>query len=205
MKLVIGLAGLPLAGKETITIKLEELLHADNVTVSRHRFSDILRDTLDLWGMPHGRANEQMLAQIMQRPGGGPDGSAPGFPPGVLARAVKARLLKNPADVGILDGMRWEVDEKMMKEFPADGVKSVIVYVDADEDHRYARLVARNRSGEAATTREQFVELGRQPNEIFIPEIGSRADIRLTNNYATVADFEPDIEAAYREKIKGLL
>jgi uridine kinase len=205
MKLVIGLTGLPLAGKETVAIKLEELFHADNVTVSRHRFSDILRDTLDLWGMPHGRGNEQMLAQIMQRPGGGPDGSALGFPPGVLARAVKARLLKNPADVGILDGMRWEVDEKMMKEFPAEGVKSVVVYIAADDDHRYARLIARNRSGEAVTTREQFAELNKQPNEIFIPEIGSRADITLTNNYTTVAEFERDIEAVYEEKIKGLI
>ena len=141
----------------------------------------------------------------MQRPGTGPDGSLLGFPPGVLARAVKARLLKNPADVGILDGMRWEVDEKMMKEFPADGVKSIIIYVAADDDHRYARLVARNRSGEAATTREQFAELNKQPNEIFIPEIGGRADITLTNNYATVAEFERDIEMAYREKIEGLL
>ncbi len=198
MKLVIGLAGLPLAGKETVAIKLEELFHADNVTVSRHRFSDILRDTLDLWGMPHGRGNEQMLAQIMQRPGDG-------FPPGILARAIKARLIKNPADVGILDGMRWEVDEKMMQEFPAEGIKSVVVYIYADDDNRYARLLARNRSGEAVTTREQFAELNKQPNEIFIPEIGSRADIKLTNNYSSVAEFERDIEAVYREKIKPLL
>src|SRR5271170_751569 len=112
MKLVIGIAGLPLAGKETVAIKLEELFHADNVTVSRHRFSDILRDTLDLWSIPHGRGNEQVLAQIMQRPGGH-DGIAAGFPEGVLARAMKYRLSKNTAEVGILDGARWEVDEKM--------------------------------------------------------------------------------------------
>jgi dephospho-CoA kinase len=198
MKLVIGLAGLPLAGKETVVNKLEALFTADGVSVSRHRFSDILRDTLDLWGMPHGRANEQILAQIMQRPGSG-------FPEGVLARAVKNRLSKNPADVGLLDGMRWEIDEKMLREFPTDGIKSIVIYVDADDDHRYARLVARNRSGEAATTREQFAELNRQPNEIFIPEIGSRADIKLMNNYDTVAEFERDIEAVYREKIKGLI
>jgi hypothetical protein len=65
MKLVIGLAGLPLAGKETVGNKLQMLFEADGMSVSRHRFSDILRDTLNLWGMPHGRANEQMLAQIM--------------------------------------------------------------------------------------------------------------------------------------------
>jgi len=175
-----------------------------------HRFSDILRDTLDLWGMPHGRANEQTLAQIMQWPSGPdvpgrPENTAgQGFPEGVLARAVKHRLSKNTSDVGILDGMRWDVDEKMLREFPAAGIKNFVIYVYADDDHRYARLITRNRSGEAAMTREQFAILNQQPTEIFIPQIGSRADLTLTNNYMTVAEFEPDIEKAYREKIKFL-
>ena len=78
---------------------------------------------------------------------------------GVLSRAVKHRLSKNTADVGILDGMRWGVDNTMVREFPAEGIKSIVIYVTADDDHRYARLMARNRSGEAATTREQFADL----------------------------------------------
>jgi len=204
MKLVIGLAGLPLAGKETVAIKLEELLHADGATVSRNRFSDILRDTLDLWSMPHGRGNEQILAQIMQRPGG-KDGSMPGFPEGVLSRAIKARLMKDSHDVGILDGARWDADEKMIREFPAEGIKSIIVYIEADDAHRYARMKARNRSGEAAMTLEAFHAMNAAPNEAFIPQIGAHADIRLTNDYDSIADFERDIEAAYREKIKPLL
>lgn len=197
MKLVIGLVGLPLAGKGTAADKLEALFKNDGISVSRHRFSDILRDTLDLWGMPHGRSNEQILAQIMQRPGG--------FPEGVLSRAVKHRLSKDTADVGILDGVRWDTDEAMIREFPTDNIKSLIIYVTTDDDHRYARLIGRNRSGEAATTREQFAVLNQQPNEIFIPQIGSRADVVLVNNYETVADFEKDVERAYREKIKQLL
>ncbi len=194
MKLVIGLAGLPLAGKETVANKLEELLKRDGFTVSRHRFSDILRDTLDLWGMSHGRGNEQTLAQIMQRPGA--------FPEGVLSRAMKHRLMQNTADVGILDGVRWDSDEEMMNTFPSEGVKKMMIYVYADDDHRYARLIARNRSGEGTTTREQFAELNKQPNEIYIPEIGSRADLKLTNNYEDIPDFEKDVIAAYGEHIK---
>jgi dephospho-CoA kinase len=197
MKLVIGLAGLPLAGKETVANKLEALFHADGISISRHRFSDVLRDTLDLWGMPRGRGNEQTLAQIMQRPGA--------FPEGVLSRAVKFRLSKDTSDVGILDGMRWEVDEKMLHEFPADGIKSIVIFIDADDEARFARMKARNRSGEAAMTREEFAELNKQPNETYIPKIGEHADIRLTNNYENMADFERDVEAAYREKIKGLI
>lgn len=195
MKLVIGIVGLPLAGKETVANTLEALFKKDGFSVSRHRFSDVLRDTLDLWGMPHGRGNEQMLAQIMQRPGA--------FPEGVLSRAVKHRLSKDTADVGILDGARWDSDEKMLREFPARGIKSIVLYVDADDDRRYARLQARNRAGEGATTREEFAKLNQQPNEIFIPEFGSRADVKLTNNYESIADFEKDIETAYKEKIKG--
>jgi uridine kinase len=197
MKLVIGLAGLPLAGKETVTNKLEELLKKDGHSVSRHRFSDILRDTLDLWGMSHGRSNEQMLAQIMQRPGA--------FPEGVLSRAMKHRLMQNTADVGLLDGVRWDTDEEMMNAFPAEGIKKLMVYVSADDDHRYARLIARNRTGEGATTREQFAELNKQPNERYIPEIGSRADLKIENNYENIADFEKEIESAYERSIKSLL
>jgi dephospho-CoA kinase len=197
MKLVIGIAGLPLAGKETIANKLEALFASEGISVSRHRFSDILRDTLDLWGMSHGRGNEQILAQIMQRPGA--------FPEGVLAHAVKHRLSHDTADVGILDGVRWDVDEKMIREFPGDGIKSIIVAVAADDDHRFVRLVARNRSGEAATTRAQFDEMNRQPNEMFILQIAARADVKLANNYENIADFEHDIETAYRQSIKPLL
>ena len=197
MKLVIGLAGLPLAGKETVVNKLDELLKKDGRSVSRHRFSDVLRDTLDLWGMPHGRGNEQTLAQIMQRPGA--------FPEGVLSRAVKHRLTQDTADVGILDGVRWDCDEQMMNEFPADGIRKLLIYVFADDDHRYARLIARNRSGEAATTREQFAELNKQPNERYIPEIGSRANLTLVNNYKNIPDFEKDVAAAYEKYIKPLL
>src|SRR5260221_3268415 len=197
MKLVIGLVGLPLSGKETVANKLEELLKSDGHSVSRHRFSDILRDTLDMWGMPHGRANEQMLAQIMQRPGA--------FPEGILSRAMKHRLMQNTADVGLLDGVRWDTDEQMMNSFPAEGIKKLMIYISADDDHRYTRLIARNRSGEAATTREQFAELNKQPNEIYIPEIGSRADLELKNNYEDVPSFQRDIENAYQNSIKPLL
>ena len=135
----------------------------------------------------------------MQQPGG--------FPlEGVLvARREASARARSIADVGILDGARWDVDEVMMREFPANGITSIVMYIAADDDHRYARLQARNRSGEATTTREQFAELNKQPNEIYIPEIGAHADIKLTNNYTDITDFEKDIEVAYREKIKPLL
>jgi len=89
MELVIGIAGLPLAGKETAADAIAALLKKDGFTVSRHRFSDVLRDTLDLWGVPHGRDNEQRLAQLMDQ-----------LEKGTLSRAVKKTHRGRPGGRG---------------------------------------------------------------------------------------------------------
>jgi dephospho-CoA kinase len=98
MKLVIGIVGPPLAGKETCANLFEQLLVEDGYSVSRHTFSEILRETLDLWDIPHGRDNEQKMAIIMN--------AETGFKDGALSRAMRKRLMEDTADVTILDGVR---------------------------------------------------------------------------------------------------
>jgi dephospho-CoA kinase len=197
MKLVIGIVGPPLAGKETATEKLEGLFKNDGCTVSRHRFSDILRETLTLWGIPHGRTNEQLLPQIMHAPNA--------FGEGALSRAVKNRLMKDHADVGILDGVRWAEDEKMLRALPAEGIPSMIIYVTASPERRYARLKARNRTGEAAQTWEDFERHEKAKTEVDIPAIGARADVILENDDDDLEKFRKKIEAAYRDRIRPML
>ncbi|HVM77205.1 MAG TPA: AAA family ATPase [Candidatus Paceibacterota bacterium] len=198
MKLVIGITGAPLAGKETAANIIAELIQKDGHTVSRHRFSDILRDTLDLWGLPHGRINEQNMAQLMIVP--------QFFGKNTLSNAMKARLKRDATDVGVIDGVRWFSDEDMiMKDLPRDGVKGLIVYVDADPDIRFKRLQIRQRAGEAHTTREEFDMQGKRENEIYIAEIGNRAQIKLLNNYDSVDDFKNDVIMEYEKNIKPLL
>src|SRR4051812_34008459 len=107
MKLVIGVTGMPLAGKETAANIIAEVLQKDGHTVSRHRFSDVLRETLDLWGLPHGRINEQNMAQLMIVP--------QFFGPDTVANATKARFMRDTTDVAVIDGVRWFVDEKMIR------------------------------------------------------------------------------------------
>src|SRR5689334_897892 len=110
MKLLIGITGSPLAGKETAANIIAELLEKDGHSVSRHRFSDVLRDTLDLWGLPHGRINEQNMAQLMIMP--------QFFGKDTVANAVKMRLMRDATDVGVIDGVRWFVDEDMIRALP---------------------------------------------------------------------------------------
>lgn len=105
MKLVIALVAHQRAGKKTFTNRIEEFLKRDGYTVSRHRFSDIIRETLMLWNIPHGRENEQNLSRMMKET----------FGEGTLSRAVEARFLRDKTDVGFLDGVRWLSDEKMIR------------------------------------------------------------------------------------------
>jgi uridine kinase len=189
MKLVIGIIGAPLAGKETCANLLEKLLVEDGYSVSRHTFSEILKATLDLWDIPHGRDNEQKMAIIMN--------AETGFGDGALSRAMRRRLMEDAADVTILDGVRWLGDEKMIRSLNDDGVKTVMVYISADPKVRYARLLSRNRAGEAATTWEDFARQEKARTEVDIPDIGLRAEIVLENNYDDVEHFERDINRVY--------
>ena len=189
MKLVIGIVGPPLAGKETCANALERLLLEDGYSVSRHTFSEILRETLDLWGIPHGRDNEQTMAIIMN--------AETGFKDGALSRAMKYRIINEDVDVTILDGVRWLGDEKMLRSLNDEGIKSILIYITADPDVRYARLLARNRAGESATTRENFERQEKAKTEVDIPDIGSRAEIILENNYDDVEHFHRDINRVY--------
>ncbi|HUZ92455.1 MAG TPA: hypothetical protein VNG29_00460 [Candidatus Paceibacterota bacterium] len=196
MKLVIGLVGPPGAGKETFTNSIESLLRADGFSATRHRFSDPLRETLSAWGIPHGRENEQKLARIMKEPAA--------FRDGALSRAIKHRLMRDEAHVGILDGVRWLSDEKMLYAFPEEGVKSIMVHVTAPAKDRYRWLKDRNRAGAAETTWESFLEQEKAENEIYIPEIGGRAAVKLVNS-GSVDEFLKKIEVVYRESIRPLL
>jgi uridine kinase len=189
MKLVIGIIGPPLAGKETCANVLEQLLLEDGYSVSRHTFSSILRDTLDLWNIPHGRDNEQKMAIIMN--------AETGFGDGALSRAMRKRLMEDLADVTILDGVRWLGDERMIRSLNDEGIKTIMIYVTADPKVRYARLLARNRAGESTTTWEKFMEQEGVKTEVDIPNIGGRAEIALENNYDNIENFRRDINRVY--------
>jgi dephospho-CoA kinase len=189
MKLVIGIVGAPLAGKETCANMLEKLLVEDGYSVSRHVFSEILRETLDLWGIPRGRDNEQRMAIVMN--------AEIGFGDGALSRAMQHRIMNEDVDVTILDGVRWLGDEKMLRGLNDEGVKSILIYIQAEPKVRYARLVARNRAGESATTWEKFLEQEQTRTEKDIPDIGSRAEIVLDNNYDNIEHFHRDVNRVY--------
>lgn len=165
-KIVVGLVGEKGSGKETFTQLLGEI--APDLKILRIRFSDVLNETLKLWGIPQTRSNLQVLAVIMKNQ----------FGP-ILSHAVYQRILVNSAQIIILDGVRWQPDVELIRDFP----HSFLVYVTAPIKLRYERIRSRTeKQGEFNMSFEQFMKEETTENELLIPKIGMGADFKVSNN-----------------------
>lgn len=179
MKLVIGLVGEKGSGKETFGDILEKLLPGEKIV--RIRSSDILAETLTLWGIPKTRENLQDLAIIM-------DGH---FGDGTLSNAVAKRINSLKADIVIFDGVRWLTDVTLIKSFP----KNYLIYVTASLKLRFNRLRARKqKADEKSLTYKQFLHEENKKTEKFISEIAEGADFKIEND-STLPDFKKRIKS----------
>lgn len=165
--LVVGLVGEKGSGKGTFAELLENGAPAGKRVV-RVRFSDLLRETLDLWRIAKTREHLQTLAAIMVKHYG----------PETLAHATVHRVAEAKADVVLLDGVRWEADRLLIRSFE----HNLLVYITASPRIRYERLRGRSENAkEGQTTYEQFLKEEHAVTEHAIPAIGATADIRIVN------------------------
>lgn len=189
--LVVGVMGEKAGGKETFGNILIRLATCDDLSIVRYHFSDILNETLDKWSIVPSRENLQKLAQTMDN----------AFGKGTLTNAVRQRLLGEQADVVIVDGIRWLTDEIMIRNFP----NNLLIYITADVNERYQRSLRRiSRAGESEKSLKQFLKEEQASNEIFIPEIGSRADLKIDNS-GFLEELNEKAKGCYTEHIKPKL
>lgn len=192
-KLVIGLTGKPASGKGTFPHLLYTACINDNYypTIGEPRFSDALRDALELFGIPFNRANPQALAQFLRT-----------IREDAIAYAMKQKLETHLTsyDIVIADGIRWPYDEKMIRGF----AQNLIVHVHARPELRYERTKTRKeKAGEAAKTWDEFLKEEGAETERSIDDIGSRADAVIDNN-GTIQNYQRQVEDFYRRFIKPL-
>ncbi len=182
MKLLIGLVGENGAGKTSALDKLKSFFRANTYSVAEYRFSDILVETLALWGIEKSRANLQCLAQVMDS----------AFGAGTLSRSMRTKIKNAHAQIIFVDGVRWETDRELIKSL--DGI---LIYITAPREIRFERLKNRNQKiGEGAMAWEQFLKEDSAPNEILVPHIGATADFIIHNNVSP-EEFEDNLAKIY--------
>lgn len=175
---IIGLVGEKGSGKDTFARFLQEIIK--DKSVAHLRFSDLLKQTLHLWDLPTTRSNLQKLAQVLEE----------GFGSGTVAHGIEIQIEKSDKDIIVLDGIRWMPDVELLKKFP----DHKLVYITAEAQLRYERLKARGeKGGESKMSFEQFQKEEQAKNELLIPEIGSNADYKITNN-SSIENFKKEIE-----------
>jgi dephospho-CoA kinase len=171
MALVIGLVGEIGSGKGTSADMLAGFAREAGKSFIKMRFSDVLRETLTLWRLPHTRENLQALPTVMNRT----------FGEGTLTQAVKKRIEDAREDIIVLDGVRWGTDAELIRSCPAH----LLLYITAEADLRFERTKERGENfKESDMTFEKFREAEQARTEIEIATIGASADVCIKNDGA---------------------
>lgn len=182
-KLILGLAGEMGSGKGTIAKHVIEE-HKGAV----HRFSTILRGLLNRIHVDQTRENISTLSTILRR----------NFGDDLLAKSIYQDTLNDEHNIVVVDGVRRMADILYLEEVP----HFKLVYVDADLDVRYERIVKRGENaGDAAKTLEDFKRDSELETELQIRDLRNYANYVVDNN-GTYADLYKQIEDIIKENLQ---
>jgi len=162
-KLIIGLVGEKLAGKDEAAKYLVKKYGASHI-----KFSHLLDEMLDILDMPKTRRNEIDLGL----------GLRDIFGNEVLYRALKKRTLESTHPMVVINGIRMDEQEKVIKELGAK-----MVYVTAPSELRYERYKhRREKIDDGKLSFEEFAKQDQQEEtEKGIPELGKKAEFKIEN------------------------
>lgn len=180
MKL-IALVGEIGSGKETFAKLLQEV--AEGKKVVHVRYSDILKKTLELWGMPITRETLTTMRQTMNS----------NFGEDSLPKATQESAKNLDADIVILDGVRWMADVEALRSLH----DALLIYITAPIETRFERIKKRSeKEDESSLNLEEFRKGANTPNEILIPEIGEKAEVKIENG-GTVEELKDKVKDFY--------
>lgn len=175
-KIIIGLVGEKLAGKDTVAEYLVKKQGAFHI-----KFSHLLDEILEILDLPKTRRNEIDLGLGLRKI----------FGMEVLYRALKKRALTADAAMIIINGIRMDEFERMI----SDDLGAKMIYITAPLELRYQRY--QNRHEKVDDGKLSFEEFGRQDREEEtergIPGLGVRAAYRIDNT-GTVEELYEKVE-----------
>lgn len=175
-RIIVGLVGKQGSGKGYFIEVLQVLLPGQ---IAKVRSGGILIDLLKILNLPVTRQNLQDIVNCLKDKFGGD----------IISKAVYASILATDSEIIIFDAVRWKSDEEMIRRFE----NGMLVYVDTEKELRYQRLKNRGeKEDEKGLARDKFEKAELDSTEIDISDIGSRADVILTNN-GTEGEFTDQI------------
>ena len=167
-KIVLGLIGELAAGKTTIVYYLKERYGA-----ASFRFSDPLRNTLDLYDLEISRDNMQNLSTVLRKQ----------FGENLLAKAMAKQAKDSNKNLIVIDGVRRFTDIENLTKLP----EFHLVYITADVKTRYERYISRDENaGDKNLTFEDFQAKEGAEADKQVPEVAKSAEFKIDNN----GDFE---------------
>ena len=171
-KIIIGLVGEKLAGKDTVADFLIKKYGAFHI-----KFSTLLDEMLAILDMPISRRNEIDLGLGLRKI----------FGEEVLYKALCKRSLEAKEKIVVINGLRMDEQAKMIQDMAAK-----IIYVTASPESRFARYKQRHeKTDDGLMNFEQFKEQEKELTEIGIPELGKKADYKVVN--------EGSVEQLYKD------
>lgn len=172
-KIILGFVGEIASGKDTAMLYLNDKYHA-----VQYKFSGMLRDILNRLHLEINRANMQKLSQILRE----------NFTQDILSKVISYDVEQDKNDIIVINGIRRHSDVSYLNDLP----NFYIVYITADMEKRYQRIIKRSENkDDAGKTFEQFKKDHEAEAELEIINISKDAKYTIDNN--------GDFESLYRQ------
>lgn len=163
-KIIVGFTGVMASGKGTASAYIAQAYGAPS-----YRFSTVLRNILTRLALPINRDHMQRLSEALRTT----------FGSDVLAQVIAADVIRDPAPVITVDGVRRLEDIVGLKNIPG----FVLVAITADEELRWQRLRARGENADDSTKTLAQFKLDQQGEaETQIVTAVAQADYTISNN-----------------------
>jgi len=179
IKIVIGVAGMPGAGKG-IVVEIAEEMHYSVVIMG-----DIVREETKLRGLELSPKNVGRVMVELRREGG----------PAIVAKRCIPKVQGTRRDVVVIDGIRslFEVDE-LKNRFPL----FKLLAIHSSPETRFKRLFKRRRSDDPSTW-ETFSERDQRELRVGLGNVIASADYMMINE-----DRKKNLESKVRRFLKNV-